>query len=91
MSLLKWLKANDKKGSEARDAEREVEDDHDGRGGGGRDGEGGRDGDRKNQDAGNSEGTKIVYFVCDTPKENIINIIQSLDKGFQVSSFLYYF
>ncbi len=86
MPLLKWLKANDKKGSEARDGGREVEDDdHDGRGGG--DETGGRDGDRSNQDAGNSEGTKIVYFVCDKPKENIINILQSVDKDVQVSSF----
>lgn len=84
MSLMKWLKAGDKRADDRN--RRPVEDDEDLRT---REEEtGGRgDGGRENQEGNQHDGPRMVYFVCDTPKENITNELQKIDKDTKVSSF----
>ena len=89
MSLMKWLKAGDKRSSGSRNRRGGTEDDEYGRGEEDETDE--REAARGNQDGTNNETTKLIYFVCDTPKDNVINILNTVDKDIKVSLILILF
>jgi hypothetical protein len=83
MPLLKWLKKETEKGSDPKNPTEDVDDDEERR----RVQEEGRDAARRNneEEAKRTDGTKFVYFACERPKEDVINILQSVSKDVQVS------
>ena len=81
-NLKKWIKTTDRRDAQNNtrpggDDEEEV--------GGGRDGGGtGRSGDDRPQ---NVEATRVVYFACGVPKDNIITLLSTVDKDLKVSTY----
>jgi len=84
MPLLKWLKKDDRKGLEGNVVDEDIDEDEEQRR---RQEEEERDTTRRTNEEGErqTDGTKFVYFACGTPKEDLIIILQTLNKDFQVS------
>src|SRR5688572_4325710 len=83
MALLKWLKGDEKKMFEAKNPTDDIDEEEERR----REEEG-RDARRANEEeAARSDGTKIVYLAYETPKQDVIDTLQSIKKDVHVSSF----
>jgi len=84
MPLLKWLKKDDRKGVEGKIGQDDVDDDEEQRQ---REEEEERDATRRTteEDSRRTDGTKFVYFASGTPKEDLITLLQTLNKDFRVS------
>jgi hypothetical protein len=81
MALLKWLKGKEKKGFEVKNPIEDADDEEERR----RE-EGGETRRANEEETRINDGTQIVYFACETPKQNVIDILHSLNKDVQVSS-----
>ena len=84
--LNKLLKGGTKKTTEAKENSRDVREDDDGRDDAntGRDGGGGRADEERAQ----NDGTKMVYFALETPRQDIMDLLQADSKDVHVSLFL---
>jgi len=85
MPLLKWLKKDDRKGFEGKIGEDDADDEEEQQR---RVEEEERDTTRRTNEEGQerqTDGTKFVYFACGTPKDDLIALLQTLNKDFQVS------
>jgi hypothetical protein len=84
--LKKLLKGGNKKATEAKENAREVREDEErpddnnpGRDGGGR---------ATDEERGQSDGTKLVYFALESPRQDILDLLQTESKDVHVSLFL---
>ncbi len=82
MALFKWLKGKGKKDFEVKNPFEDIDNDEDER----RRDEGAETRRTDEEETIIHDGTQIVYFACDTPKQNVIDILHSLNKDVQVSS-----
>ncbi|CAF1320589.1 unnamed protein product [Rotaria sordida] len=83
MSFLKWLKPRRKKVHEGVNAGEDHDNDDDTR----REeeeAEAGKYTGRDVDDESTNDGTKLVYFACEEPKQNIIDILQSVKSSVEV-------
>lgn len=83
MSLLKWLKKDGRKGMDSKHPIEDVQDDEEQRR---REEEEGRDTGRRTneEEARSADGAKFVYFACETPREDVITLLQGVNKDTQV-------
>jgi hypothetical protein len=79
MPLLKWLKGGETRKEEAKTPTDILEDDENAR----REEEG--EVRRTDDEPANGDGTKMAYFACDIPDENLLTILRSATKDTQVS------
>ncbi len=82
MALFKWLKSKGKKGFEAKNPFEDIDNDEEER----RRDEGAETRRTNEEETRINDRTQIVYFACETPKQNVIDILHSLNKDVQVSS-----
>jgi hypothetical protein len=87
MSFLKLWKKGDKKRPKVKLTSEDIEDDEEQRQRA--EEEEIRDTSRRapnEEEARSTDGTKFVYFACQTPRDDILDLLQSLNKDSKVSS-----